>query len=120
MWRWRWRPCRVLAGVSLSQKLYEARSYKKAVKEADKVLKAHPNHGGTTAMKALCVSLIGKKEEAMALAKDAVKFDLRCVGVRWVSTCCRPQAGTDRDLPLVCVCRPCSWAALHVEHCRVV
>ncbi len=61
------------------QKLYEAKSYKKAVKEADKVLKAHPNHGGTTAMKALCTYLLAKKDEAITLAKAAVSYDIRCV-----------------------------------------
>jgi hypothetical protein len=60
------------------QKLYEQKAYKKAVKEADKVLKAHPNHGGTTAMKALCVSLLGRRDEAMVLARAAVSYSIRC------------------------------------------
>jgi hypothetical protein len=94
------------------QKLYEQRSYKKAVKEADKVLKAHPNHGGTTAMKALCVSLMGKKEEAMALAKDAVKFDLRCGHAVVVCACvrvCAPGIVVLESLntrPRLAVCLP--------------
>lgn len=58
-------------------KLYEQKAYKKAVKEADKVLKAHPNHGGTTAMKALCVSLLGRRDEAMVLARAAVSYSIR-------------------------------------------
>jgi hypothetical protein len=78
-------PCRALSDARVAavrglppceQKLYDQKQYKKAVKEADRILKTNANHAGTTAIKALCLSLLGKRPEALVLAKEAVKNGL--------------------------------------------
>jgi tetratricopeptide (TPR) repeat protein len=58
-------------------KLYEQRQYKKSVKTADGILKKHPAHGETLAMKGLVVNAMGKRAEAYALVKEGLKHDLK-------------------------------------------
>ncbi|KAK5115981.1 hypothetical protein LTR62_000437 [Meristemomyces frigidus] len=52
---------------------YESKQYKKGIKSADQILKKHPNHGETQAMKALIMSSQNKSEEAFELCKVALK-----------------------------------------------
>jgi N-alpha-acetyltransferase 15/16, NatA auxiliary subunit len=51
---------------------YESKQYKKGLRAAETILKKHPNHGDTQAMKALILSNQGKTEEAFALCKTAL------------------------------------------------
>jgi peptide alpha-N-acetyltransferase len=57
---------------------YEKKQYKKGVKAADQILKKHPEHGETLAMKGLTINCLGddKKEEAYALVKMGIKFNM--------------------------------------------
>ena len=52
---------------------YEGKRPKKALKAADQILKKHPNHGDTQAMKALVLNTQGKTDEAFDLCKLALK-----------------------------------------------
>lgn len=52
---------------------YESKQYKKGLKHADQILKKHPKHGDTQAMKALILSNQGKQDEAIALCKTALE-----------------------------------------------
>ena len=52
---------------------YEAKQYKKGFKAAEQILRKHPNHGDTQAMKALILSNQGKTDEAFDLCKLALK-----------------------------------------------
>ncbi|KAF2722557.1 N-terminal acetyltransferase-like protein [Polychaeton citri CBS 116435] len=52
---------------------YETKQHKKGLKAADQILKKHPNHGDTQAMKALILSNQGKQDEAFDLCKLALK-----------------------------------------------
>ncbi|KAL2860734.1 peptide alpha-N-acetyltransferase complex A subunit NAT1 [Aspergillus lucknowensis] len=56
---------------------YENKQYKKGIKTAEQILRKTPNHGDTLAMKALIMSNQGQQEEAFALAKEALKNDMR-------------------------------------------
>ena len=56
---------------------YEEKQYKRALKSADLILKKHPKHGETMAMKALVFNGQGKTEEAFALGKDALTADMK-------------------------------------------
>ncbi|GAE00264.1 acetyltransferase catalytic subunit (NAT1), putative, partial [Paecilomyces variotii No. 5] len=56
---------------------YENKQYKKGLKAADQILRKNPNHGDTQAMKALIMSNQGQQEEAFALAKEALKNDMK-------------------------------------------
>ncbi|KAG5996347.1 hypothetical protein E4U43_002866 [Claviceps pusilla] len=56
---------------------YEEKQYKRGLKTADLILKKHPKHGDTMAMKALILNSQGKTEEAFALAKEALKADMK-------------------------------------------
>jgi tetratricopeptide (TPR) repeat protein len=47
------------------------------LKSADQILKKNPNHGDTQAMKALIMNSQGHSEEAFALAKVALKNDMK-------------------------------------------
>lgn len=58
-------------------KHYEVKQYKKALKQADAVLKKFPNHGETLAMKGLTLYYMSKKEEAHSLVKMALMNDMR-------------------------------------------
>ncbi|GFF23065.1 N-terminal acetyltransferase A complex subunit nat1 [Aspergillus lentulus] len=56
---------------------YENKQYKKGIKLADQILRKTPNHGDTQAMKALIMSNLGQQEEAFALAKEALRNDMK-------------------------------------------
>jgi peptide alpha-N-acetyltransferase len=58
-------------------KHYEVKQYKKAIKQADAILKKYPNHGETLAMKGLTLNQLGKRDEAHALAKEGLMHDMR-------------------------------------------
>lgn len=58
-------------------KNYEGKLYKKAVKQADAILKKFPNHGETLAMKGLVLNNMAKKEEAHQLVKQGLMNDMR-------------------------------------------
>jgi len=62
-------------------KNYEGKLYKKAVKQADAILKKFPNHGETLAMKGLVLNNMAKKDEAHALVKLGLKNDMRYDGI---------------------------------------
>jgi hypothetical protein len=57
-------------------KLVDEKLYKRAIKNADAVLKKAPNHGATMSMKALALYNLGKKEEARELVKLGLRQDL--------------------------------------------
>ncbi|KJZ73274.1 hypothetical protein HIM_07278 [Hirsutella minnesotensis 3608] len=56
---------------------YEDKQYKRGLKTADLILKKHPKHGDTMAMKALILNSQGKTDEAFALAKEALTVDMK-------------------------------------------
>ena len=58
-------------------KNYEQKQYKKAIKQADAILKKYPNHGETLAMKGLVLNNMEKKEEAHAFVKQGLMHDMR-------------------------------------------
>ncbi|KAI9696541.1 MAG: hypothetical protein M1836_005560 [Candelina mexicana] len=56
---------------------YETKQYKKGLKAAEQILRKAPNHGDTLAMKALIINSQGRPDEAFALAKVALKNDMK-------------------------------------------
>jgi tetratricopeptide (TPR) repeat protein len=58
-------------------KHYEQKQYKKAIKQADTILKKFPKHGETLAMKGLTLNYMSKREEAHALVKEGLTNDMR-------------------------------------------
>lgn len=58
-------------------KHYETKQYKKAIKQSDMILKKFPNHGETLAMKGLTLNNMNKRDEAHALVKQGLMFDMR-------------------------------------------
>ncbi|OSS45647.1 hypothetical protein B5807_09769 [Epicoccum nigrum] len=58
-------------------KYYEGKQYKKGIKAADQILKKHPSHGDTQAMKALILNSQGHGDEAFALCKEALRSDMK-------------------------------------------
>ncbi|KAL1629852.1 hypothetical protein SLS56_005120 [Neofusicoccum ribis] len=58
-------------------KNYETKQYKKGIKAAEQILKKNPNHGDTQAMKALILNSQGQADDAFALAKVALKNDVK-------------------------------------------
>ncbi|ROT36714.1 N-terminal acetyltransferase A complex subunit nat1 [Sodiomyces alkalinus F11] len=56
---------------------YDDKQYKRGLKNADIILKKHPKHGDTTAMKALILNAQGKTDEAFALGKVALMNDMK-------------------------------------------
>ncbi|KAE8361178.1 NMDA receptor-regulated protein 1-domain-containing protein [Aspergillus caelatus] len=56
---------------------YENKQHKKGIKTAEQILRKNPNHGDTLAMKALITSNLGQQEEAFAMAKEALKNDMK-------------------------------------------
>ncbi|KAF1816992.1 NMDA receptor-regulated protein 1 [Eremomyces bilateralis CBS 781.70] len=58
-------------------KFYEAKQYKKGIKASDQILKKNPNHGDTQAMRALIMNAQGNTDEAFALAKTALRNDMK-------------------------------------------
>mmetsp|Transcript_45352 Transcript_45352/g.51200 ORF Transcript_45352/g.51200 Transcript_45352/m.51200 type:complete len:896 (+) Transcript_45352:72-2759(+) len=58
-------------------KHYEQKQYKKAIKQADAVLKKYRNHGETLAMKGLVLNSMSKRDDAHALVKQGLMNDMR-------------------------------------------
>jgi peptide alpha-N-acetyltransferase len=58
-------------------KHYECKQYKKAIKQADAILKKFPNHGETLAMKGLTLNSLSKRDEAHELVKLGLRNDMR-------------------------------------------
>ena len=58
-------------------KLYDDKSYKKAIKVADNILKKYPDHGETLALKGVCSFNIGLKPAGYELLKLAARNDLK-------------------------------------------
>jgi N-alpha-acetyltransferase 15/16, NatA auxiliary subunit len=58
-------------------KQYELKQYKKAIKQADVILKKYPNHGETLAMKGLTLNYMSKRDEAHVLVKEGLMHDMR-------------------------------------------
>ena len=58
------------------QKHFDMKQYKKAIKQADAILKKFPKHGETLAMKGLILSSMGKSEEAHAFVKEGLMNDM--------------------------------------------
>jgi N-alpha-acetyltransferase 15/16, NatA auxiliary subunit len=56
---------------------YEDKQYKRGLKTADMILKKVPGHADTMAMKALIMNAQGKSDDAFALAKEALKVDMK-------------------------------------------
>ncbi len=56
---------------------YELKQYKKGIKNADQILKSHPNHGETLAMKGLILCCLEKQAEAEELVKQGLKLNLK-------------------------------------------
>jgi peptide alpha-N-acetyltransferase len=53
------------------------KQYKKAIKQADTILKKFPNHGETLAMRGLVLNNLDKRDEAHALVKQGLMNDMR-------------------------------------------
>ena len=62
-------------------KHYEMKQYKKAIKQADAILKKFPKHGETLAMKGLTLNYMSKRDEAHALVKEGLMNDMRYVSI---------------------------------------
>jgi tetratricopeptide (TPR) repeat protein len=60
-------------------KHYEQKQYKKAIKQADAILRKYPNHGETLAMKGLVLNNMIKRDEAHTLVKQGLMNDMRSV-----------------------------------------
>lgn len=58
------------------QKHFDMKQYKKAIKQADAILKKFPKHGETLAMKGLTLSSMGRSEEAHACVKEGLMNDM--------------------------------------------
>ncbi|KAE8915082.1 N-terminal acetyltransferase A complex auxiliary subunit [Phytophthora fragariae] len=58
-------------------KNYEIKQYKKGLKAADAILKKHPEHGETLAMKGLTLNCMDRKDEAYEFVKSGLRHDLR-------------------------------------------
>lgn len=56
---------------------YETKQFKKGLKAAEQILRKHPNHGDTQAMKALILNNTGKQDEAFELCKLALKNSMK-------------------------------------------
>lgn len=57
-------------------RLYEDKNYRRALKTADTILKRHPDHGETLAMKGLILNCMDRKKEAYELVKKGLKHDI--------------------------------------------
>ncbi|KAF1946076.1 NMDA receptor-regulated protein 1 [Clathrospora elynae] len=79
-------------------KYYEGKLYKKGLKAAEQILKKHPNHGDTEAMKALILNSLNQGDEAFALCKEALRHDMKShvcwhvYGLLWRSVKNYPEA----------------------------
>jgi peptide alpha-N-acetyltransferase len=56
---------------------YETKAYKKGLKAADAVLKKHPDHGETLAMRGLVLNCMDRKTEAYEYVKKGLAKDIR-------------------------------------------
>jgi predicted Zn-dependent protease len=56
---------------------HESKQHKKALKQADAILKKFPNHGETLAMKGLTMNSMKNRDEAHALVKEGLRNDMR-------------------------------------------
>ncbi len=54
------------------QKFYDAKNYKKGLKNADKLLETHPDHPETNALKALFLQALGEDTKALDVAKTSL------------------------------------------------
>ena len=72
-------PPRELGQFRQLVRYYEAKQYKKGLKQADQILKKYPKHGDTLSMKALIMSFMPDKpkSEAYAVAKEGLKANLK-------------------------------------------
>lgn len=52
--------------------LYEKKSYKKGLKTTDQILKKHPSHGETLAMRGLILRYLDRKDEAIENIKKGL------------------------------------------------
>jgi len=57
-------------------RFYELKQYKKGLTVAKEILKKHPNHGETLAMKGLILNSLGKKEEALENVRNGIKNNI--------------------------------------------
>lgn len=72
------RACaRSRAPLAPAQKHYETKQYKKGLKAADAVLKKHPEHGETLAMRGLILNCMDRKAEAYEYVKKGLSKDIR-------------------------------------------
>jgi tetratricopeptide (TPR) repeat protein len=68
------------------------------LKAAEQILKKHPNHGDTEAMKALILNSLNQGDEAFALCKEALRHDMKShicwhvYGLLWRSVKNYPEA----------------------------
>lgn len=58
-------------------RFYETKQLKKAIKSADSILKNHPEHGETLAMKGLALNALDRKEEAHELVRKGLRLDMQ-------------------------------------------
>lgn len=70
-------PSKESAAFKSVVRLYEAKAFKKAIKAADTILKKHPDHGETLAMKGLIYSQIDRKEDAYDLVRRGLRLNMR-------------------------------------------
>lgn len=54
------------------QKYYDAKNYKKGLKNADKLLETHPDHPETLSLKALFLLALGEEAKALEIGKLAL------------------------------------------------
>ena len=96
-------------------KLYESKQYKKAIKQADAILKRFPQHGETLAMKGLTINSMHpatKKDAAIDFVRKGIQNDMRYVQT-YIHTCTTNELLGD-------VCRrmesSCSSMAYTTDH----
>jgi hypothetical protein len=63
--------------VSLWQKFYETKQYKKGLKAADTILKKHPEHGETLAMKGLILTYLDRKDEGTDFIRRGLRMNVK-------------------------------------------
>jgi len=82
-------------------KLYESKLFPKALKTIDKVLAETPRHGDSLALKALILSYMNKNDEALSLAKEAIRCNMRS-GMCWHTLGLLHKAAHSSDEALKC------------------
>lgn len=90
-------------------KHYEMKQYKKAIKQADTILKKFPNHGETLAMKGLTLNYMSRQDEAQELVKLGLRNDLRYVWKPLIASFV--VCGIQTDSKLTHCSRPASQVA---------